>query len=436
MFPYLLYLTFTVSYFLRFPSRYPILADFRIDFVLSVIIFLGIVLTGRLHRLRHPNDKVTPRLLLLIGYIVITVPFVEWPGSVVRFGLEKLAKVVVFYFFTICLLDTEDRLKTFFYIFFGCQVFRIFEPIHLHVTTGYWGSSAYTRIGGESALLRLSGAPHDVINPNQLAWVILTTSIFLFYLLLTKRGVSGRCVRFALLATFGYGFVLTGSRSGFLTLLVLVPAMLYLSERRLNTALTIGLISLPLLLLLGRVLTPELAIRYLSLFDPTLPGGDTAAGRLHGLSSTLVTLANNPLLGNGLGTSQETNWNLSQSGQISHNLYIEIFQELGLVGFGLFFSFVFRTIRLLQLTRTRTRIPSRNEDFINRLATATQAWAIMNLFYGLASFGLTSWEWYLTGGLSVACARISRVTDPTGERTANTSLKSQPASVNGSCQQE
>jgi hypothetical protein len=46
-------------------------------------------------------------------------------------------------------------------------------------------------------------------------------------------------------------------------------------------------------------------------------------------------------------------------------------------------------------------------SFVPRLIDAMQVWLIMNLVFSFASYGLSSYEWYLFGGLSVVLQRLA-----------------------------
>src|SRR5690606_27442589 len=89
------------------------------------------------------KDPISSSVLLLILYIFISLPLVEWPGSVIRNNLSQFVKAVVFFFFAALLIDSNRRLKLFLVVFLGCQVIRVFEPLFLNVTQGYWGSKTH-----------------------------------------------------------------------------------------------------------------------------------------------------------------------------------------------------------------------------------------------------------------------------------------------------
>jgi O-antigen ligase len=317
--------------------------------------------------------------------------------------------VAVFFTFLIVLVRTVGQLKWIFGVFMGCQVIRIFEPLYMHMTTGYWGSTAHSFVGGTlSTLKRLSGAPHDVVNPNQWAWVIVSMVPFVFYLL-WKGGLSGKILALLAAAPFLYGLLLTGSRSGLLSLIFVVLAMVYFSRSRVRNLVVVAVIAFPVALYSFGVLGSDMQTRYLSLVDDSVAGADTVQGRINGWFRTFDTISNNPLFGNGLGTSRETNFHIIGGNQITHNLYIEIIQEVGLVGFVLFILFIIAMFKSLMETKRLLIAQGRGEsDWLFRLATATQVWVVMDLFYSMSCFGLRSWEWYFFAGVATISLALAR----------------------------
>lgn len=399
-----LYTLYVLSFFLHLPERITFLGQIRFDLVLALLLL--VVLFLKVAPRPKPVDVAPPTraLIILIIYVCVTLPAVEWPGSVIRFGLLKYYKAVLFFFFTILLVNTEAKLRTFTYLFIFCQLFRIAEPTMLHLTTGYWGSSAMTLTGG---LNRLSGAPLDVINANQLAWIIVTTTAFLFYMGFQVPG-KPRLLVLGFFSLLGYALLLTGSRSGLLSLLVLILIIGTLAKQKKRALLAIVFLSFPILLLSISLLAPSMTDRYLSIVKKDAANRVTIEGRISALEAQLSTVINRPIVGHGLGTSAEVNFNLIQGGQITHSLYIEVLQEIGVIGFIIFLYYIASIVKLLVKLRHPAKHGLRVSPFLEKVSHASLAWVLMSLFYGLTCFGLNSWEWYLFGGLSTTCYTLAK----------------------------
>jgi putative inorganic carbon (hco3(-)) transporter len=407
MISFVLYILFIVSYFLHLPTRFPWLGVIRFDMLLVGLILV----TSFIERKKEANhqDHSTKYLLAIFIFIFMSLPFVMWPGSVLRANLWDYLKVVIFYFFTVSIIRNEGRLKILIFVFLACAIFRFLEPAYLHATTRYWGGTATAIFEGKlEALRRLSGAPSDVINANQLAWVVVSTIPFLYYL--GWRGKPYLKILSAAVAPIAvFVLIKTGSRTGMVTLIITVITMLFYGEKKFKRV-AIGLmILIPVAYFIAENMHPLLQTRFRSTFESGLPGSDTAAGRIRGLERGISTLGTRILIGHGLGTSSETNANLSSGrGQRSHNLYLETVQEIGLIGLFLFLLFVRGIYRNLSDAKSILRDTLPGNHWLMALAKAIHVWIIMDLFYSIACFGLNSWEWYFFGGISVAVLRAAR----------------------------
>jgi putative inorganic carbon (hco3(-)) transporter len=405
------YLLFVASWFLHLPSRVPFLGEIRFDFVLIAILSVLAVL-GR-DKDGHPASHTDKLLLVLIGYSVLTIPVAEWPGSVIRFGLPNFIKAIVFYYFTISFVKTERDVKSFLFVFLACQSWRVLEPLYLHVTEGYWGDVA--TMTGLEVLDRLSGAPHDIINPNGLAFIICTIFPFLYYV----SGVSWkhRLVLALLTPPLLYALALTGSRSGVVALAAAFVGILVKSKNRMVLA-TIG----ALVVVVGySALATDMKDRYMSIFGEGQKNRGTFEGRLQGVKGDIEVVLQRPIFGHGLGTSREANVNFRGTDQLSHNLYTEVGQELGLAGLFIFLLFIGSiTMNFIQASKLYTA--QEKAVFSKRVVDGMQVWLVMNIMSSFASYGLANYEWYLFGGLSVVMRNLSEGASAEGLVPAKTGV--------------
>jgi hypothetical protein len=411
-----LYLLFMVSWFLHLPARLEFLGTIRFDLLL-VGLLIGLAVTTAKPS-RRPSSEAERVLRVLIMYAIVTVPFVYWPGSVIKFGLPNFVKAIVFFYFTIAFVKTEADLRKVVFAFVFLQLLRILEPLYLHLAHGYWGSRA--SMANWESMDRLSGAPSDVINPNGLAFLVCTVLPFLYFL----AGLSRTLLTAALLLAPPclYVLALTGSRSGIIGLLVVMLGIVMKSKSRASfvAGSVLGLI------LAGvgfAFLSPDLQDRYLSLIGLGEKNEGTLEDRLEGMMTQIDVMMNAPIVGHGLGTSAEANSNFTTSGPYAgwaipaHNLYLEIGQELGV--FGIIIYLVY--IKSIFSGFAKSRRVSWHHDagsFVPRLIDAMQVWLIMNLVFSFASYGLSSYEWYLFGGLSVVLQRLAESKAKAGQDEA------------------
>ena len=169
------------SWFLHLPTRITALGLVRADLLLVCVIFMLALLGLAGQGPQTPSERRTRKMLwVLVLYAAVTIPLVEWPGSVLKIGFPQFFKAFVFFYFTVTLVNSPRRLTWLLVVFLACQMVRVVEPVYLNMTEGYWGSTA--SMSGEESMDRLSGAPTDVVNPNGFAFVILTVIPFLHFL--------------------------------------------------------------------------------------------------------------------------------------------------------------------------------------------------------------------------------------------------------------
>jgi O-antigen ligase len=347
------------------------------------------------------GDPVFKSFFVLAGYILISLPLVEWPGSVIRANLDPFVKASVFLFFVALIIDTERRLKIFLFVFVGCQVFRVLEPLYLNITTGYWGSSTY--LSSKEFANRLAGAPADVINPNELGFVIATAVPFLHYLL-WPLSWKAKVVYLAVMPLLLYALILTMSRGGFIALLVVAFFVLKESKKKVRL-IAVGIIAV---ILAFSVMTPVQKERYLSLIDRDAEGGASAEGRIRGMVNEFKLGMTRPIVGHGLGTTPEAKVHKLGARQASHNLYAEILIELGIVGFVIFMTFLSRVIKKLFVVRsTFSKVREGVDDFYTRLNKALITLFWMYAVYSINYWGLSQYYWYLFAGLVIAFSNLA-----------------------------
>jgi hypothetical protein len=284
-------------------------------------------------------------------------------------------------------------------VFLACQVFRVLEPLYLHFTTGYWGSETF--MGGQFAN-RLSGAPADVINPNGLGFVIVTTIPYLHYLLLPQN-LKVKLLYISILPLMLYALILTMSRGAFITLVAGGCVLFYYSRHKF----ALIIMAVAILAAGWSVMNPAQKARYLSLFNQESPGAKSVEGRMDLILKEFRLGFERPIVGHGLGSTAEAKYHAWGISQASHNLYGQLLIEIGLIGFILFFLYLWQVFKRLRVNQLflNTLDQTNNFYFFFRLNQAMLIVFWMYAVFSLNYFGLSQYYWYLFGGLTVAFSR-------------------------------
>src|SRR2546427_5227452 len=144
-----LFCVFLVSYFLHLTARVQVLGTLHFDLLLAAATALAIALGGRrtTSGSSAAMDPVAKRLWILVGYILVTIPFVEWPGSVLH-NLEPYAKSLCFFFFVVATVDTTRKLRVLLTVYVATQLWRVLVSPFIHVADRYLCSTPSLRNSG------------------------------------------------------------------------------------------------------------------------------------------------------------------------------------------------------------------------------------------------------------------------------------------------
>lgn len=397
-FTFVIYILFVFEFFMHFSSRFPAIGLVRPTVVFVVLLTLFLIAQREKLQQREKSDIFVAMNVLII-YLVISLPIVEYPGSVLRENLAVFVKAIVFFYFTALVVDTEKRLIITLKVFIGTQVFRALEPLFLHITTGYWGDRTYA--GGGEFAGRLGGAPADVINANELGFVIVTIIPFLHYLLLPK-GFLGKILYFSLLIPLLYALMLTMSRGSFLALLV-IGWMIFKSSKN---KLLIIFVACSLAVAGWGQMDDFQKDRYLSLIGQSEKNSKSSSGRLNGILEEFKLGFERPIVGHGIGTTREMKAHKLGKALASHNMYGQLLIEIGILGFIFFIRYILSIRRGLARIKKSLIDNKTDELFYNRLNKVFIAVFFMYALYSINYFGLSQYYWYFFGGLVVALQTI------------------------------
>lgn len=404
---FIIYCIYTIDYYVRISARVHAIAATRPTLILfGVIVILLLAQQPRLQG--RLNSRTSKALFALLAYLAVSLPFVTWPGSVLH-SLDPFARVVAFFLFTALIVDTETKLLIFLAVFVGCQVFRVLDPLYLHITAGYLGDSTY--IGDGDFAGRLSGGPYDVVNPNGLGFVTVTCIPFLYYCLYGSRQLYRKLLAIALIGSCLYVVYLTLSRGAMVALVVVAWMIFRGTKRKLLFVAGLAVVLMVAWAHLGGVHKD----RYMSLLG--VHGGaegsvqatedQTAYGRVKVTEEEFDIGMQRPIFGHGLGTTAEAKVHDGHPAQASHNLYTELLVEIGVVGALFFFRFLYSIyVELKEVQRALSDDEKRfPDDFYRRLIRCFVAIFWMYVVFSANYFGLSQDYWYALGGMVIALGR-------------------------------
>jgi len=404
-----IYLIYVISFFLHLAARIPGISIVRPDLLLAVVIMIMLFIEK--DKLKGRYDNPCSRYLWIFSlYIILSLPFVLWPGSVLRENLADFIKASLFFHFTVLIIDTDYKLKRFVLVFITCQLFRVLEPLYLHEMYGYWGEHTY--LGDGDFANRLSGAPSDVISANELGFIIATLFPFLHYLWGSSRW-HAKLSYLALIPTLLYALVLTMSRSGLVATLV-IGWTIFAKSRHKVILILIGIF---IAITAWINMTDMQKDRYLSMSgDSDTRNARTFHGRINGVQTEFKLALQHPIVGTGIGTSKEAIYNFLGGRNVSHNLYTETFMETGIIGLFIYLLFIKRIFETLKNTsdnlsqcsklhENHTAAETNIRIYNKNLLMALFSCLWMYVIFSVAQYGLSFYHWYLLAGLATVLNR-------------------------------
>jgi O-antigen ligase len=304
----------------------------------------GLALLAWLHAPGRFAEKIpldTPLVrdvMILIGLALITVPVSIWPGNSLQFLFNVFLKTILLFFLAIYWCRTLQDVRRLLWVYCLATVCLVIPG----ALSGPIGLERY-------ALESLSYDSNDIALLQVMA---LPLVVYLY-------STSGRRAKLplagmALLCL--YGIVLTQSRGGFLALVVVGGLLIWRSSMSKSAKWSVVALGVVVFGILAGTAWKE---RIRTMWDPQTEYDQTAGGRTDLWKASLVLLAKRPW---GVGIDNfVTAEGLSHGGlgkwSASHNSFLQIGVELGVVGLAIFIRMLARTLRSLRRIKMSIKPP-------------------------------------------------------------------------------
>ena len=279
-------------------------------------------------------------VMILVGVALITVPISVWPAHSLAFLFNVFLKTVLLFLLVIYWCRSVHDVRRLLWVYCVASVAIVIPG----VLSGHAGQERYS-------LESLSYDPNDIalLQVMALPLIVYLYSTSGQRLKLLLGGMALLCL---------YGVVLTQSRGGFLALVVAGSLILSRSSMSRSAKLSIVAVGIVVFGVLAGTAWKE---RIRTIWDPQTEYDQTAGGRTEIWKASLVLLATHPW---GVGIDNfVTAEGLSHGGagkwSASHNTFLEIAVELGVVGLAIFIHLLRGTIKTLHQIKMsiQPRIP-------------------------------------------------------------------------------
>ena len=391
---------FTLILFTAPQERVPVLAILRIALVAAGTAFIAYWVDRVVSARPAPPPAREVRLAYgLLAWATVTIPFSLWPGGSIEVLNEYIKAVLVFWLLGAALL-TVGRLRVMAWTLSLASL-----PLALTAIANFgWGVYDEGRVAGYQG-----GIAH---NPNDLALTLNIVLPLTMALLWSARTVTVRIALAAIVAFNTIGVIVTFSRGGFLTLLVIVVlTTITLLRQRAAAVSAVGVLLMASLPLLPAGYTDRLATIADVESDPTGSSQD----RWRDTVAAAGLVIEHPVMGVGLGQDiLALNEARGESWKNVHNIYLQYGVDLGVPGMTLFVAmFVTAILGARRVEREGRSHSDPDRQDLARLAGAVRigllAFAVAGLFHPVAYY----FYFYYLAGLAVAVQRAASLSWPT-----------------------
>ncbi len=389
---------FTFILFIAPQTFWPILGTLRIAMVTAGLALVVYVLDRLSSRRALSVDVPAVRLLFcFVALAGVSIPFSLWPGGSFEAFSGMLLKSLLIFVLVANTVNTVRRMK----LMIGSMAVWSILMSRTAIQSFSQGDLAMRGI-------RIAGYESPLAgNPNDLALIlnlVLALLVGLYYA--TPRGT----LKWVVLTAVGLSVaavVVTFSRAGFLTLLVIV-AMVVIKRTRERGPAVLALALVALLVALP-VLPQGYVARLSTIVDTQADSTGSATARWDGMVYAWNTILHHPILGVGLKMNtldivdQAGNWHWTEV----HNVYLAIGADLGLPALTLYLLAMWHLFKGIRGSMRGLREASGAQELLalgTGIRTALVAFCVAAFFHPVAYH----FYFFYIAGLAVAFTQITK----------------------------
>lgn len=385
-----------IAYFIilnaKIGDMYPVLGAFRFELIAAIIVFISIFISGKGLRNALPAASTLNRPLWILFVLgMLSVPQAVDVTTSWEEGGYTLLKLALFYVMVVCSIHEDSDLKKMIWAFVLVTVWIAYEPV-----SNYLAGRVLPEMYGAVAYGRFGAAAGHVALANTLNQAIPIT----YFLAHSKKNVGAKILPFGVICFLIVGVIFTKSRGGFIGFVTIAVGLMIVSKARMKTLLVMAIGFLILFMYAGAGY-----FSHMSTITDGIHGSRSSEDRYIGLLNGISMLIKRPILGVGIGCFAEARRQFFRYYFYAHNLYGELFGELGLASLAWFYWIyaVFRKAR-----RLKREIDPEDEKakFYYNMLTGVQVALFLRLVLGNFTHGSFFWFWFLMAAFVVSIENV------------------------------
>jgi hypothetical protein len=339
--PFIGLVLFIAFYYLSPGDYFPILEGAGLNKIVAGLALVSVIWSNLSQGRPWMEFRIEANLLLLfVAILVVGIPFSAWPGGSWGVFTESVIKTLLFVLLMTNVITSRDQLRMLVRVIVICATIIALVAVSHYVTGMFdqWG--------------RLIGyGEKEYANPNDLALGLLMIIPLAFLLLLDAKAIFLRCAYAGVIALMSLAILAFMSRTGMVGLAFLGTAWLLSMARKSPKKAIIVMVVMMALVATSVAMIPALSDRFGSIFDEEKDDLGSRAARLEHMWDGLAIMAENPILGVGMGQSPGAVYARHGSSgphwEQIHNVYLQVGAEGGIIALALFLAMIIsQTLRL------------------------------------------------------------------------------------------
>ena len=387
-----------IAYFIilnaKLGDMYPVLGAIRFELLAAVVVFASILQTRGFQNVLPKPDSLNKPLWIYFTLGMISVPLAVDIGTSWENGGYTLLKLMLFYIMVVSSIENTSDLAKIVWAMILISGWIAYEPFYNFIT----GNIVLERYG-EIAYGRFGAATGHVALANTLSQAVPIA----FYWAISQKGAFKTSTVYILLSLLVLGVVISKSRGGFVGLVAIAAGITYQSKSRGKTAV--------ILIACFFLLLPLAGTEYLNRIS-TITGGisqsRSTSDRYEGLVHGISMLIKRPLLGVGIGCYAEARRRFFHYYFYAHNLYGELFGELGIASIS-WFVWIYMIFKKSNFLKTRLKSQDIETKRIYNLLCAVQVGLFTRLVIGNFSHCQLIWFWFFMAGITQSIYNLTDV---------------------------
>jgi putative inorganic carbon (hco3(-)) transporter len=394
-----LILFYFAIYYLQIGSRIPVLGTIRLEFIVGTIILYAIC--SKKASLLLKNNKYRNAAIFFFAALCASFcgAFATHTASSAIVMFIDILKVSAMYIMIVGAVDTEKKLIKFLWLYMLLLVWIYLEPLVLYKM-------------GNMALSRghLRGVTGLFAHYNSLGLIIVLALIFIVELLKFHKKIILRGILVFFLICALMALVLTSSRTAYLGLMAVGIFMVLCSRKKIRNL----IIAVVVAVIVFSLSPSEYQERFLSMgkMGDVLTGqevtDDTIGNRWQIVKDAWAIFLDYPIFGCGLNSFAQVRAKRFIRYQMSHNLYMQVLTDTGIIGFSAFAYFIFIIFTSCLCVRKKALYSVPEQRLL--LMTSNIVLIILGvlLVVGIATHTLYSNHWWVMMALCFVMERIQK----------------------------